>query len=165
VILGYSITKRFTWLCHVVLGVGLSLAPIGAYLAVTGKFDWLPLLFSFAVLFWTSGFDIIYALQDEDFDRSQDLYSIPVWLGKKRALRLSEFLHAITALFIVAAGFNMQAGIFYWAGASVFLIMLVYQHSIVKPNDLSRVNLAFGTTNGVASVVLGISYILEHFIS
>ncbi len=165
VILGYSITKRFTWLCHVVLGVGLSLAPIGAYLAVTGKFDWLPLLFSFAVLFWTSGFDIIYALQDEDFDRSQDLYSIPVWLGKKRALRLSEFLHAITAFFIVAAGFNMQAGIFYWAGASVFLIMLVYQHSIVKPNDLSRVNLAFGTTNGVASVVLGISYILEHFIS
>jgi 4-hydroxybenzoate polyprenyltransferase len=165
VILGYSITKRFTWLCHVVLGVGLSLAPIGAYLAVTGKFDWLPLLFSFAVLFWTSGFDIIYALQDEDFDRSQDLYSIPVWLGKKRALRLSEFLHAITALFIVAAGLNMQAGIFYWTGASVFLIMLVYQHSIVKPNDLSRVNLAFGTTNGVASVVLGISYILEHFIS
>jgi 4-hydroxybenzoate polyprenyltransferase len=165
VILGYSITKRFTWLCHVVLGVGLSLAPIGAYLAVTGKFDWLPLLFSFAVLFWTSGFDIIYALQDEDFDRSQDLYSIPVWLGKKRALRLSEFLHAITGLFIVAAGLNMQAGIFYWAGASVFLIMLVYQHSIVKPNDLSRVNLAFGTTNGVASVVLGISYILEHFIS
>jgi len=165
VILGYSITKRFTWLCHIVLGVGLSLAPIGSYLAVTGKFDWLPLLFSFAVLFWTSGFDIIYALQDEEFDRSQDLYSIPVLLGKKRALRLSEFLHAITALFIIAAGINMQASVFFWSGVLVFLIMLVYQHSIVKPNDLSRVNLAFGTTNGIASVVLGISYILEHFIS
>ncbi len=165
VILGYSITKRFTWLCHLVLGVGLSLAPIGAYLAVTGAFDWLPLFFSFAVLFWTAGFDIIYALQDEEFDRSQQLFSIPVWLGKKKALRLSEFLHGITALFILAAGFYMQAGLFYWFGAAVFLTMLVYQHSIVKPNDLSRVNLAFGTTNGIASVVLGISYILEHFIS
>lgn len=165
VILGYSIMKRFTWLCHIVLGVGLSLAPIGAYLAVTGKFDWLPLLFSFAVLFWTSGFDIIYALQDEEFDRSQDLYSIPVWLGKTRALQLSVFLHAFTAFFILAAGFNMQAGVFYWIGAAIFLGLLVYQHSIVKPNDLSRVNLAFGTTNGIASVVLGISYILEHFIS
>jgi 4-hydroxybenzoate polyprenyltransferase len=165
VILGYSITKRFTWLCHLVLGVGLSLAPIGAYLAVTGAFDWLPLFFSFAVLFWTAGFDIIYALQDEEFDRSQELFSIPVWLGKKKALQLSVFLHCITAAFILAAGFNMQAGLFYWIGAAIFLIMLVYQHSIVKPNDLSRVNLAFGTTNGIASVVLGISYILEHFIS
>jgi len=165
VILGYSITKRFTWLCHLVLGVGLSLAPIGAYLAVTGAFDWLPLFFSFAVLFWTAGFDIIYALQDEEFDRSQELFSIPVWLGKKKALQLSVFLHCITAAFILAAGFNMQAGFFYWIGAAIFLIMLVYQHSIVKPNDLSRVNLAFGTTNGIASVVLGISYILEHFIS
>jgi 4-hydroxybenzoate polyprenyltransferase len=165
VILGYSITKRFTWLCHLVLGVGLSLAPIGAYLAVTGVFDWLPLFFSFAVLFWTAGFDIIYALQDEEFDRSQELFSIPVWLGKKKALQLSVFLHCITAAFILAAGFNMQAGLFYWIGAAIFLIMLVYQHSIVKPNDLSRVNLAFGTTNGIASVVLGISYILEHFIS
>ena len=165
VILGYSITKRFTWLCHLVLGVGLSLAPIGAYLAVTGVFDWLPLFFSFAVLFWTAGFDIIYALQDEEFDRSEELFSIPVWLGKKKALQLSVFLHCITAAFILAAGFNMQAGIFYWFGAAIFLIMLVYQHSIVKPDDLSRVNLAFGTTNGIASVVLGISYILEHFIS
>lgn len=165
VILGYSITKRFTWLCHLVLGVGLSLAPIGAYLAVTGVFDWLPLFFSFAVLFWTAGFDIIYALQDEEFDRSEELFSIPVWLGKKKALQLSVFLHCITAAFILAAGFNMQAGLFYWIGAAIFLIMLVYQHSIVKPDDLSRVNLAFGTTNGIASVVLGISYILEHFIS
>lgn len=165
VILGYSITKRFTWLCHLVLGVGLSLAPIGAYLAVTGFFNWLPLFFSFAVLFWTAGFDIIYALQDEEFDRSEELFSIPVWLGKKKALQLSVFLHCITAAFILAAGFNMQAGLFYWIGAAIFLIMLVYQHSIVKPDDLSRVNLAFGTTNGIASVVLGIAYILEHFIS
>ncbi len=93
VILFYSYTKRFTSLCHVVLGIGLSLAPIGAYLAVTGKFDLLPLLFSFAVIFWVSGFDIIYALQDIDFDQSQNLYSIPAALGKIKALRVSELLH------------------------------------------------------------------------
>src|SRR6201994_2203209 len=90
VVLGYSATKRFTALCHLVLGLGLSLAPIGAYLAVTGVFHWLPILFSLAVIFWVSGFDIIYALQDIDFDQSQKLYSIPAWLGKEKALRVSE---------------------------------------------------------------------------
>src|SRR5690606_26281664 len=98
VVLGYSYTKRFTPLCHLVLGLGLSLAPIGAYLAVTGRFDWLPLLFSFAVITWVSGFDIIYSLQDEDFDRSQKLYSIPAALGKPLALRVSEGLHLASAL-------------------------------------------------------------------
>lgn len=83
VVLGYSLTKRFTWLCHLILGIGLSLAPIGAYLAVTGKFDWLPLLFSFTVITWVSGFDIIYALQDEEFDRNLQLNSMPVAFGKK----------------------------------------------------------------------------------
>ena len=97
VVLGYSLTKRFTALCHLVLGVGLSLAPIGAYLAVTGSFAWLPLYFSFAVLFWVAGFDMIYALQDEEFDKEQKLHSIPVLLGKSRALMLSNFLHLITA--------------------------------------------------------------------
>lgn len=164
VILGYSLTKRFTWLCHLVLGVGLSLAPIGAYLAVTGTFDWIPLFFSFAVLFWTAGFDIIYALQDEEFDRSQNLFSIPVWLGTKKALRLSVFLHVFTASFIILAGIYLDAGFFYWLGSAIFLSMLVYQHSIVSPNDLSRVNLAFGTTNGIASVIFGSAYLLEHFL-
>src|SRR3978361_1392490 len=89
VVLGYSYTKRFTALCHIVLGIGLSLAPIGAYLAVTGQFALLPILFSFAVVFWVSGFDIIYALQDIDFDKSQQLYSIPAALGKQGALRVS----------------------------------------------------------------------------
>src|SRR6195952_42945 len=97
VILFYSYTKRFTPLCHLVLGLGLSLAPIGAYIAVTGKFATVPVLFSAAVLCWVSGFDIIYALQDVDFDLSQDLYSIPAVLGKTRALRVSEFLHLLTA--------------------------------------------------------------------
>jgi 4-hydroxybenzoate polyprenyltransferase len=142
VVLGYSYTKRFTPLCHLVLGLGLSLAPIGAYLAVTGVFHWLPILFSLAVLFWVSGFDIIYALQDEEFDRSNRLYSIPAWLGKAKALRVSELLHLLSAGAIVAAGKLGGFGWLYWIGVLVFIGMLVYQHSVVKPTDLRRVNLA-----------------------
>jgi len=153
VVLGYSYTKRFTALCHIVLGVGLALAPIGSYLAVTGEFAWLPLLFSFTVLFWVSGFDIIYALQDEEFDVSQNLKSIPGYLGKKNALRLSEVLHVLSASIVIFAGYYAQFGIIYWVGVVVFCSLLIYQHSIVKPTDLSRVNLAFGTTNGIASVI------------
>lgn len=164
VVLGYSYTKRFTWLCHIVLGLGLALAPIGAYLAVTGQFDILPLYFSFAVLFWTAGFDVIYALQDEDFDREEQLHSIPVWLGKKKALNLSSALHALTAAFLFLAGREGDFELFYWIGMTAFLILLIYQHSIVKPNDLSRVNLAFGTTNGVGSVVFATFFLLEYFI-
>ena len=161
VVLGYSYTKRFTALCHIVLGVGLALAPIGAYLAVTGKFAWLPLLFSFTVLFWVSGFDIIYALQDEEFDRSQNLKSIPGYLGKKNALHLSELLHVLSALLVIFAGYYAAFGYLYWIGVLVFCGLLVYQHSIVKPTDLSRVNLAFGTTNGIASVIFACFTIAE----
>ncbi len=153
VVLGYSYTKRFTALCHLVLGVGLSLAPIGAYLAVTGKFSLLPLLFSFTVLTWVSGFDIIYALPDADFDRSQKLHSIPSKMGIKGALRFSEFLHVITASFIVFAGIRGNFNILYWVGAGIFGLLLIYQHLLVKPNDFSKINIAFGTTNGIASVV------------
>lgn len=153
VILGYSLTKRFTFLCHLVLGLGLSLAPIGAYLAVTGQFDWLPLFFSFAVLTWVSGFDIIYSLQDDEFDRSMGLRSIPAFMGRRNALLFSSFLHLCTFVFIVLAGLNEQFGMWYWAGVGVFTLLLVYQHLLVKPNDLSKVNIAFMTTNGVASVV------------
>jgi 4-hydroxybenzoate polyprenyltransferase len=153
VVLGYSYTKRFTPLCHLVLGLGLSLAPIGAYLAVTGRFDLLPILFSLTVLFWVSGFDIIYALQDEEFDKSQRLYSMPSWLGKTKALRVSELLHLLSAACVVAAGLYGRFGWLYWGGMVIFIGMLIYQHMIVKPNDLSRVNLAFMTANGIASVV------------
>jgi 4-hydroxybenzoate polyprenyltransferase len=165
VVLGYSYTKRFTPLCHLVLGLGLSLAPIGAYLAVTGVFHWLPVLFSFAVLFWVSGFDIIYALQDVEFDQSQQLYSIPAVLGKSKALRISELLHVLSALCVIAAGWFGHFGWLYWIGVVVFAGMLVYQHSIVKPNDLRRVNLAFMTVNGVASVVFAIFVIADLFVN
>lgn len=161
VVLGYSYTKRFTPLCHLVLGLGLSLAPIGAHLAVTGQFDLLPILFSLAVLFWVSGFDIIYALQDVEFDQSQQLYSIPAWLGKARALHVSELLHLLSAGAVVAAGKFGHFGWLYWIGMLVFIGCLVYQHSIVKPNDLRRVNLAFMTTNGIASVVFAVFVIAD----
>lgn len=161
VILGYSFTKRFTPLCHLVLGLGLSLAPIGAYLAVTGEFAVLPILFSFTVLFWVSGFDIIYALQDEEFDKQYELKSIPAWLGKTKALKVSELLHLLAAGCVIAAGFYGGFHWFYWIGVAVFTAMLVYQHSVVKPNDLSRVNLAFMTANGIASVVFAVFVIID----
>ena len=160
----YSYTKRFTFLCHLVLGLGLSLAPIGAYLAVTGKFDVLPVLFSFAVIFWVSGFDIIYALQDIDFDQSQNLYSIPSTVGKIKALRVSELLHLLSAACVIAAGVHGNFHWIYWIGIAVFTGMLVYQHSIVKPNDLSKVNIAFMTANGIASVVFAVFVIADLFI-
>lgn len=156
VVLGYSYTKRFTPFCHLILGLGLSLAPIGAYLAVTGHFALLPVLFSLAVVCWVSGFDIIYALQDVDFDRSQELNSIPAWLGKAKGLRVSEVLHVISALCVIAAGIYGQFGLFYWGGVVVFVGMLIYQHTLVKPDDLRRVNLAFMTANGIASVVFAL---------
>src|SRR6201996_6446467 len=161
VVLGYSATKRFTALCHLVLGLGLSLAPIGAYLAVTGEFNIIPLFFSFAVLCWVSGFDIIYALQDEDFDREQNLHSIPAWLGKVNALRLSTFLHVLSAAFVIMPIFFIHVTPLYYAGIVVFCGMLIYQHLLVKPNDLSRVNFAFMTTNGIASVVFAVFFLLD----
>ncbi len=164
VILGYSYTKRFTPFCHLVLGLGLSLAPIGAYLAITGQFALLPILFSFSVIFWVSGFDIIYALQDEEFDRENQLYSMPAWMGKSKALRLSELLHVISALCVITAGWYGGFGLWYWFGVLVFCGMLFYQHSIVKPDDLRRVNLAFMTANGIASVVFAIFVITDLFI-
>jgi 4-hydroxybenzoate polyprenyltransferase len=164
VVLGYSYTKRFTPLCHLVLGLGLSLAPIGAYLAVVGHFALLPLLFSFSVIFWVSGFDIIYALQDEEFDKTHELYSMPSWLGKARALRVSEFLHLLSTLCVAAAGLYGGFGLWYWVGVAVFMGMLIYQHAIVKPNDLSRVNLAFMTANGIASVIFAVFVIADMYI-
>lgn len=161
VILGYSYTKRFTPLCHLILGLGLSLAPIGAYLAVTARFDLVPVMLSVAVLLWVSGFDIIYALQDEEFDKAHQLYSIPAALGKPRALRVSELLHTFCALLMLGIYITGDFGWFYFIGWLVFIAMLAYQHSLVKPNDLSKVNIAFMTANGIASIVFAVLVILD----
>lgn len=164
IVLSYSYMKRFTALCHFVLGLGLSLAPIGAYLVITGEFALTPIWYSIAVLTWVSGFDIIYSLQDEDFDKSLSLHSIPAAMGTKNALQLSSVLHIISALFIVLPGLQEGYGIWYWIGTVVYILMLIYQHRLVKPDDLSKVNIAFMTTNGIASVVFSIFYLINYFV-
>jgi len=162
VVLGYSYTKRFTALCHLFLGLGLSLSPIGAYLAVTAQFDILPILFSCIVLFWVSGFDIIYALQDESFDKKFNLHSIPVLFGKKNALIFSRFLHFLTAFIIVYIGLNyFSESKLFWMACFVFIALLFNQQRLVKANDLSKINLAFFTSNGIASVIFGLLIILD----
>ena len=167
VVLGYSYTKRFTWLCHFVLGAGLALAPVGAYLAVTGHFALAPVLLGFTVLTWVAGFDIIYALQDEEFDKSKQLYSVPAMMGKKGALRLSEIIHAVTAIlllstvWLLAQSLGSSLGWIIWTGTTVFLSLLIYQHTLVKTSDLRRVNLAFFTTNGIASLIFGTLAIID----
>jgi len=161
IILGYSYTKRFTPLCHLVLGLGLSLAPIGAYIAVTGTFALLPVIYSFIVLTWVSGFDIIYSLQDDQFDRDAGLYSMPAVLSRKNALTVSVILHFASVLLVAAAGLIGLSGLIFWIGALIFVVMLAYQHMIVKPDDLSRVNMAFSTTNGIAGVIFGLAVVLD----
>lgn len=166
VVLGYSYTKRFTSWCHFVLGLGLALAPVGAYVAVTGHFGGASILYGAVVLLWVSGFDIIYALQDRDFDAGMGLQSVPVALGASQALRLSNVLHVGAALLLLWAAYwqNDAYTVFqywHWLGAGLFVTLLFYQHTLVKVDDLSRVNLAFFTTNGIASVLYGALVILD----
>ncbi|HEX2970521.1 MAG TPA: UbiA-like polyprenyltransferase [Bacteroidales bacterium] len=161
VVLGYSYTKRFTSLSHFILGIGLSLAPIGAYISVTGEFRLLPLIYSFIVITWVGGFDIIYSLQDEEFDKSNSLFSIPSATGVEKAITISVIVHIISVFLVACAGILNHSGLLYWIGAAIFSILLLYQHIIVKPNDLSRVNLAFATTNGIASIVFALFTITD----
>ena len=163
IILGYSYTKRFTFLCHFILGLGLSLSPMGAYLSVTGYFDIIPVLFGCIVLFWTAGFDIIYSLEDEFFDKSNQIFSIPAKIGKRNALILSWILHFVPAVILIYIGVYCHYGILFWTGTTIFIALLFYQHLIVKTNDLSKVNLAFATTNGIASISFAFFYILDFY--
>lgn len=161
VILGYSYTKRFTSLCHLVLGLGLSLAPSGAFIAVTETMNTAVLFLSFAVIGWVAGFDIIYSLQDDQFDASQGLFSIPSRLGRDKALLVSRVLHLATALLIIGAGLQFDFHFVYFMGAVLFVGLLIFQQSLVKVNDLSKVNIAFMTANGIASIVFSIFAIAD----
>ena len=154
VIMGYSYTKRFTSLSHLWLGTSLSIAPIGAWIAIKGQFDWTPILLGLAVLLWTAGFDIIYACQDFDFDRNHRLHSIPAKFGIRPALWISSVLHVVMVAVLIGVTLLTDLGVIYLVGVGVVIIILIYEHAIVKPNDLSRVNLAFFTLNGVVSLVL-----------
>jgi len=151
-------------LSHVVLGLGLSLAPIGAYLAVTGYFRILPVIYSVIVIFWVSGFDIIYALQDVEFDKHEKLRSIPESFGNRNALMVSALFHFLAIALVVFGGWLGNFHFYYWIGAAIFSLILIYEHLIVKPNDLSRVNIAFATLNGMGSVVFAGFVMLDIFI-
>ncbi len=161
VVLFYSYTKRVTPLCHLVLGAGLGLAPIGAYLVVTGQFHIVPVFYGIAVMTWAGGFDIIYALQDEAFDRANQLKSIPVRFGTRGALRISEVLHVLSFVFVLLPVLYMNVSWFYYAGLAFYAALLIFQHRIVSPTDLSRVGRTFMTTNGVASVIFATFYLLD----
>ena len=153
---GYSYTKRYTRWSHLVLGMGMSIAPVGGYLAVTGQWPdpwWMPLLLSLAVTTWGGGFDILYALQDEHFDRLHGLHSIPAALGQRRSIVLSRGLHLTTVLALAAVGVATGAGALYASGVAVTALLLLYEHSLVKTGDLSRINAAFFTMNGVISIL------------
>jgi 4-hydroxybenzoate polyprenyltransferase len=157
VIFFYSLTKRFTWASHLFLGVALSFAPIGAWLAVAG---WpidlqelvIPLCLGLAVIFWLAGFDIIYSLQDRDFDRAHGLHSIPVRFGVARALRLSTFFHVCTVAFLILVGIAANLGVIYWVGCLAVSLILMWEHRIVRPDDLSRINRAFFDFNAYVSI-------------
>ncbi len=150
----YSYTKRFTSMSHLWLGLSLSIAPIGAWIAIKGQFDVLPLLLGLAVMLWTAGFDIIYACQDLDFDRRRGLYSIPAQFGIYAALWISMALHVITVILLVVIWHVSPLGLIYLVGVGLVSAILIYEHAIVKPHDLSRVNLAFFTLNGAVSLIL-----------
>ena len=154
VIMGYSYTKRFTALSHFWLGLALSVSPVGAWIAIKGQFELPPIVLCCVVLLWTAGFDIIYACQDVNFDRKHGLHSIPAGLGIRWALWLSSALHVIAVLLLFGIPLLTELGLFYYIGVGIVVLIFIYEHAIVKPNDLSRVNLAFFTLNGMISLVL-----------
>lgn len=151
----YSFTKRFTRYAHLVLGFGLAIAPVGGYLAVTGAWSdpwWLLAALTVAVMTWSSGFDILYALQDIDFDRSQGLHSIPAALGVERALVVARALHVVTVAALSVTVHTAGGGLLAWVGVAVAAMILAYEHSLVKSDDLSRLDAAFFTMNGIISM-------------
>ncbi len=152
----YSYTKRFTWICHLILGLALSGAPLGAWIAVRGDVRATPVALALAVLLWTAGFDVMYALQDVEFDRRSGLFSIPARFGVVPALWISGLLHVgvLALLALLPRLYPPGLGTGYWIGWAGCLVLLAYQHWIVRPNDLSRLNAAFFTTNGLLSVWL-----------
>jgi 4-hydroxybenzoate polyprenyltransferase len=153
----YSYTKRFTWACHLILGLTIALAPLGGWVAVTGKIDGVSIVFYLTVAFWTAGFDVIYACQDIEFDRKEGLYSIPSRFGIAKALILAKFFHILTAIGFMSLYFLTDLSWVYFAGIILAYLVLIYEHRLVTPKDLSKLNTAFFTMNGVLSVLVFIS--------
>ncbi len=163
IIFGYSLTKRFTALSHWFIGLALAIAPAGAWIAIRGKLEGTPLILSLAILFWTAGFDLIYSCQDAEFDRSNNLHSIPAKLGIKTALLIARICHLITVSLLIAFGIAAISGWLYYVGVAIVAVLLIYEHSLVNPRDLSRVNEAFFTVNGAVGVLLLLFVSLDLF--
>jgi 4-hydroxybenzoate polyprenyltransferase len=149
----YSYTKRFLWASQLVLGLSLAIAPVGAWIAVTGAIAWPPVLLGASVLTWVAGFDVIYALQDIDFDRREGLHSIPARFGARASLWIARLLHILSVAALLAVYPLLPLHPIYLAGVGVVALLLAYEHTLVRPDDLSKVNLAFFTTNGIVSIV------------
>jgi 4-hydroxybenzoate polyprenyltransferase len=154
VILGYSYTKRFTAFSHLILGLALGIAPMGAWIGITGRMEFAPMALSAAVVFWTAGFDVIYALQDMEFDAKLGLFSIPRLLGASRALVISRLFHALAAALLAAFGVLLGLGVVYFVGVACVAALLAYEQSLVKSDDLSNINMAFFNVNGFVSIGL-----------
>ncbi|MBI2095521.1 MAG: UbiA family prenyltransferase [Candidatus Omnitrophica bacterium] len=157
----YHTVKRFSFLCHFALGLVLAAAPLGGWIAVTGHFAWTPVILSLAVLFWVAGFDVIYSLQDVDFDRMHGLHSIPARFGEKAALRVSEYSHLATVFFLALFGCVAGLGVLYWAGVLAVAILLKAEHLLVPEDNFSRIHTAFFTINGWIGILLLIFTFLE----
>ena len=158
----YSYTKRFTWTTHFVLGLALSAAPLGAWIAVRGTFDTEIIPMGIAVIFWLAGFDTLYALQDIEFDKSHGLYSIPKRFGIKNALLLARLFHLITFIMLITTGVLFKVGIFYWLGMMIVAGLFIYEHSLVKESDLNKLDIAFFNMNGYISITVFIFTLMDY---
>jgi 4-hydroxybenzoate polyprenyltransferase len=161
----YSFTKRFTWASHFVLGIAISAAPLGAWIAMRGTFDMEIIPLTLAVIFWLPGFDVLYALQDVDFDRSHGLHSIPARFGVARSLLVARLLHATSWSMLALTGLIFGLGALYWAGVLLAAGLFIYEHSLVRPDDLSRLDMAFFNMNGYISVAVFIFTLLDYLIA
>lgn len=163
VLLLYSYTKRFTWTSHFILGLAISAAPIGAWIAVKGTFNIEIIAMGIAVVFWLAGFDVLYALQDLDFDKRYGLYSVPKRFGIRKSLYLSRILHGFSFGLLLVNGIIFKLGGFYWAGMFVIAGLFLYEHSLIKENDLNRLDFAFFNMNGYISAAVFIFTMLDYF--
>ncbi len=157
----YSYTKRFTWWCHLILGIAIGIGPVGAWIAITGTFDWQPLFLAAAVACWIAGFDTMYACQDIEFDRKHGLYSIPARFGERGALIFSAIFHLFTIIFLILTGLILNLGLVYYLGVVFASTVLTYEHIIVRPGDLSRVNFASFKINRYVGLIIFITTVAD----
>ena len=160
----YSYMKRISWTCHLVLGIAIGLAPMGSWVAVTGTLELPALLMGLAVATWVAGFDVVYACQDYKYDKEKGLHSIPSRFGIPSALIIAKVLHILAVIFLASVGLSLNLGLFYWVGVLIAALILVYEHRIVNPRDLSKINIAFFNMNGILSVIVFVFTLLDLFL-